>query len=217
MSEQIRVEEVIGQVMRDRPGRTAIAYRGQTWTYTDLRALVDGQKARLATAGLSERDRAIIWMENSTDYVATYLAVLELGGTIVALHPQTTAEEVVRIVRHVGAAGLIVSTAVKHWVMRDFESTGLRFVLTGHDVHSLQYRDSGYLAPEGIAQIIYTSGSTGRPKGVVLTHKNLIANTRSILSYLQLTEDDSVTAVLPFVYAYGNSVMLTHLFTGAGL
>lgn len=217
MSEQIRVEEVIGQVMRDRPGRTAIAYRGQTWTYTDLRALVDGQKARLATAGLSERDRAIIWMENSTDYVATYLAVLELGGTIVALHPQTTAEEVVRIVRHVGAAGLIVSTAVKHWVMRDFESTGLRFVLTGHDVHSLQYRDSGYLAPEGIAQIIYTSGSTGRPKGVVLTHKNLIANTRSILSYLQLTEDDSVTAVLPFVYAYGNSVMLTHLFTGGRL
>lgn len=217
LAEKLCIEEVIGHVIRACPERTAILSKGQTWTYADLRTLIDVQKERLANAGLSERDRAVIWMENSTEYVVTYLAVLELGGIVVALHSQTTVEEVVRIVRHVGASGVIVSTAVKHWTMGDFESTGLRFVQAGHNVHRLHYRDPGYLVPEGVAQIIYTSGSTGRPKGVVLTHRNLVANTRSILAYLQLTADDSVMAVLPFVYAYGNSVMLTHLFVGGTL
>ena len=64
-------------------------------------------------AGLSEQDRAIVWMENSPEYVVTYLAVLQLGGIVVAVHPQTTAEEVGRIIRHVGGAGLIVSPTVK--------------------------------------------------------------------------------------------------------
>jgi long-chain acyl-CoA synthetase len=215
--DESRVERIIGWMMGANPEKTAVIYRGRRWTYGDLRACVDSQKARLADAGLSEESRAIVWMENSPEYVAAYLAILELGGIVVALHPQTTAEEVERIIRHVGAAGLILSPSVKHWTMRQFESAGLRFLFSGEDSHRLQYRDSGHVVPEGVAQIIYTSGSTGQPKGVVLTHRNLVANTRSILSYLQLTADDSVMAVLPFVYAYGNSVMLTHLFSGGTL
>lgn len=212
-----RVEEIIGHAMESHRGRTAVVYRGQSWTYADLRALVDTQKARLADAGLCERGRVIVWMENSTEYIATYLAVLEAGGIVVALHPQTTTEEVLRILRHVGAMGIVVSPAVRHWTMSDFESAGLRFLLAGDCVHHLQYQDAGYAVPAGVAQIIYTSGSTGRPKGVVLTHQNLVSNTQSILTYLQLTREDSVMAVLPFVYAYGNSVMLTHLFVGGTL
>jgi acyl-CoA synthetase (AMP-forming)/AMP-acid ligase II len=213
----MRVEQVINRTMESCCQKTAIVYKANRWSYADLRALVDARKSQLAKVGLSEQDRAIVWMENSPEYVATYLAVLELGGIVVALHPQTTTEEVGRIIRHVGGAGLIVSPTVKHWTMSDFESVGLRFLLTGEDMHRMDYRDAGQEVPGGVAQIIYTSGSTGRPKGVVLTHKNLMANTRSILDYLQLTADDSVMAVLPFVYAYGNSVMLTHLFVGGAL
>jgi long-chain acyl-CoA synthetase len=213
----MRVEQVINQTMESCRQKTAIVYKANRWSYADLRALVDTRKSQLVKTGLSEQDRAVVWMENSPEYVATYLAVLELGGIVVAMHPQTTTEEVGRIIRHVGGAGLIVSPTVKHWTMSDFESVGLRFLLTGEDMHCMDYRDAGHEVPEGVAQIIYTSGSTGRPKGVVLTHKNLMANTRSILDYLQLTADDSVMAVLPFVYAYGNSVMLTHLFLGATL
>lgn len=215
--DESRVECIIDRMMGANSEKTAVIYKGRRWTYGDLRVRVDLQKARLADAGLFEKNRVIVWMENSPEYVAAYLAILELGGIVVALHPQTTAEEVKRIIRHLGAAGLIVSPAMKQWALGDFEPTGLRFLFAGEDLHRMQYHNSGHVVPEGVAQIIYTSGSTGRPKGVVLTHRNLIANTRSILSYLQLTTDDSVMAVLPFVYAYGNSVMLTHLFAGGTL
>ena len=213
----MRVEQVINRTMEACGRKTAVVYKTGRWTYADLRSLVDARKSQLVKAGLSEQDRAIVWMENCPEYVATYLAVLELGGIVVALHPQATTEEVVRIIRHVGGAALVVSPTVKRWTMSDFESLGLRFLLVGKNIHRMDYRDTGYEVPDDVAQIIYTSGSTGRPKGVVLTHKSLTANIRSILEYLQLTADDSAMAVLPFVYAYGNSVMLTHLFVGGAL
>ena len=217
VGQALRVEQVVARTMESYRQKTAVIYQGQHWSYGELRRAVDVKKSRLEEAGFSRMDRAIVWMENSPDYVAMYLAVLELGGIVVALHQQTMREEVDRIIRHVGAAALIVSPTIRQWAIGDFESAGLRFLLAGDDVHRMHYRDSGFKPPEGSAQIIYTSGSTGRPKGVVLTHKNLIANTRSILEYLQLTAADSVMAVLPFVYAYGNSVMLTHLFVGGTL
>jgi len=68
-----------------------------------------------------------------------------------------------------------------------------------------------------LAQIIYTSGTTGRPKGVALSHRNLLANCRSIVQYLQLGVWDSVLVVLPFYYAYGNSLLLTHAAVGGRL
>lgn len=213
----MRIEQIIDRTMKSCCQQTAIVYKANRWSYADLHTLVDARKKLLVKAGLSEQDRAVVWMENSLEYVVTYLAVLQLGGIVVAVHPQTTAEEVGRIIRHVGGAGLIVSPTVKQWRVSDFESVGLRFLLVGEDLYRMDYRDAGHEVPEDVAQIIYTSGSTGRPKGVVLTHKNLIANTRSILEYLRLTANDSVMAVLPFVYAYGNSVMLTHLFVGGAL
>ncbi|MDD5344834.1 MAG: AMP-binding protein, partial [Smithella sp.] len=71
--------------------------------------------------------------------------------------------------------------------------------------------------PSDLAQIIYTSGTTGKPKGVMLTHANLLANTRSVVEYLCLTDRDSVMVVMPFFYSYGNSVLLTHIAVGGKL
>ena len=66
-------------------------------------------------------------------------------------------------------------------------------------------------APQDLASIIYTSGSTGKPKGVMLTHGNLVANIRSIVAYLELTERDVQMVVLPFFYVMGKSLLNTHV------
>jgi acyl-CoA synthetase (AMP-forming)/AMP-acid ligase II len=70
---------------------------------------------------------------------------------------------------------------------------------------------------ENCAEIIFTSGSTGKPKGVMISHKNLIANTSSIVEYLQLTADDRMLVVLPFYYCYGLSLLHTHLRAGGSI
>jgi long-chain acyl-CoA synthetase len=70
---------------------------------------------------------------------------------------------------------------------------------------------------ENCAEIIFTSGSTGKPKGVMISHKNLIANTGSIIEYLKLTRNDRMLVVLPFYYCYGLSLLHTHLRVGGSI
>ena len=79
------------------------------------------------------------------------------------------------------------------------------------------YENTENFSSEKSAQIIFTSGTTGVPKGVVLSHRNLIANTTSIIQYLKLTENDIIEVVLPFYYCYGLSLLHTHLRVGGSL
>lgn len=79
------------------------------------------------------------------------------------------------------------------------------------------YKSSNSFNSNLPAQIIFTSGSTGKPKGVVLSHKNLIANTGSIIEYLHLSKDDTMEVVLPFFYCYGLSLLHTHLRVGGSI
>jgi long-chain acyl-CoA synthetase len=51
----------------------------------------------------------------------------------------------------------------------------------------------------------------------MISHKNLIANTQSILDYLRLTENDRMLVVLPLYYCYGLSLLHTHLRIGGSI
>ena len=71
--------------------------------------------------------------------------------------------------------------------------------------------------PDDLATLMFTSGSTEKPRGVMVSHRNITANTESIIQYLGLRETDRMMTVLPFHYCFGTSLLHTHLRVGGSL
>lgn len=68
-----------------------------------------------------------------------------------------------------------------------------------------------------LAVLLSTSGSTGSPKLVRLSASAVTANARSIAQALSIGPDDRAIASLPLQYAYGLSVLTSHLVAGGCL
>jgi long-chain acyl-CoA synthetase len=71
--------------------------------------------------------------------------------------------------------------------------------------------------PDADAVLLFTSGTTAAAKIVRVTHRNIVANTDSIVEYLALTRDDRMLVVLPFYYCFGLSLLHTHLRVGGSV
>ena len=68
-----------------------------------------------------------------------------------------------------------------------------------------------------LALLLTTSGSTGSPKLVRLTRNSLLANARSIASYLGIQPGERSIQSLPIHYSYGLSLVNSHLAAGAAV
>ncbi len=68
-----------------------------------------------------------------------------------------------------------------------------------------------------LALLLTTSGSTGSRKLVRQSYKNIYENSKSIIKYLNLDENQRSITTLPMNYTYGLSVINTQLLSGGSL
>jgi crotonobetaine/carnitine-CoA ligase len=76
--------------------RTFLEFRGERWSYGDLRRVTDAIAARLHRLGVVPGDRVAIRLPNSPEHVFAWLAAAKLGATVAPLHAQWTNAEVDR-------------------------------------------------------------------------------------------------------------------------
>lgn len=173
---------------------------------------------------LGEDNKIILISQNSLFFITCYLAIIKSGNVCVPLNPSIEQENLSYIESLTQCKYSFASDqSMKNHTFRSelFNESKLDEIIQSQKKHNENSRtelsQNSLFNENRLADILFTSGSTGTPKGVMLTHRNLRANTESILSYLKLRSDDSILLVLPLYYCYGLSILHTHLKVGAAI
>lgn len=187
----------------------------QRYTYGDLGRAAGRLVAALETAGIRPGSAIGLLGTNSFFWLAGYLAALKFG-LVVPLSDKQADQE---LAAQVEWAGCVAVLADRRQLRRVGDVLGHLPVVTDQTLAddgptSWPHRE---VPLDTDAALMFTSGTTARPKAVRLTHRNLMANTRSIVEYLGLGRSDRVLVILPFHYVFGASLLHTHLAVGGSM
>jgi acyl-CoA synthetase (AMP-forming)/AMP-acid ligase II len=161
--------------------------------------------------------------ENSVFFIVSYFGIMKSGNIAVPLSTKIEKNELSNIIKLCSIEHFFVQDKFKD-VLRGqkleiIRDTNINNVLAKNNAAVKKHNISEMpeTPDDSIAAIIFTSGSTGTSKGVILSHKNIMSNTDSIIQYLKIAKNDIQLVVLPFYYCFGTSLLHTHIKIGASL
>ncbi|GGG39977.1 AMP-binding protein [Bizionia arctica] len=160
----------------------------------------------------------ILISPNSKYFITAYLGILKSGNTCVPLNFAIEQENLDFILNTTECDTVFMAKSARSKYkipshIQVIEEEDLDQIIANQSIVDYYVE----VEKNQLAEIIFTSGSTGIPKGVMISHENIIANTNSIISYLNLTSKDTMCVVLPFFYCYGLSLLHTHLRVGGSI
>jgi benzoate-CoA ligase family protein len=206
--------------------RIALTGVGGEMTYAALHEKVRRTEAGLRALGLQPEQRIMMFMADSPDFVALYLAAMRMGAVPVPVSTMLRPDGLIELLRDSRARLLAVTTdfaevaaeAVPHApelqaVLIDAATT----MNAGIPVHRLDElatdpsKEPSYpTGPDSPAFWLYTSGTTGRPKAAMHRHGAVAAVCDTYGSQvLGIRPDDRCLSVAKafFAYGLGNSLL----------
>jgi long-chain acyl-CoA synthetase len=223
----MNLSEVVDLFAGRMPDHTALVFEDRQFTYAELLAAINRLSNALTKAGITRGDCVAILLGNRPEFVASYFAVIRMGGVAATLNPVSTAyelahyfaeckpkavickaehvpriEELKRKGRHVE---LIISIepsegAVSYEeIQRDFPD-------------KFSALDA---SPDDPAVIIFTAGLLGRALGATLSHKNLESNSTMLRDQCSGGPEHHSLSLIPMFHAFGAATnLLGALYAG---
>lgn len=229
------IHHMLSASARHRPDKEALVHGEKRLSYRDVEARVSGLARGLREAGAERGDRIGIYLDASTPQAISIFGISRASSVFVPMNGLLFPDQIAHIARDCRMKGLIttreklsgLSTVLKEIPSLEF------LVLVGdggpidmsHSVYSFdqlemltapaKWRDDSI--EQDLAAILYTSGSTGKPKGVMLSHAQVMAGSRIVCTYLEITHADRILAVLPFSFDAGMNQLMTAWQQGSTL
>ncbi|CAG8763317.1 3679_t:CDS:2, partial [Acaulospora morrowiae] len=177
-------------------------------------------------AGFKRGDVLTIISPNQVDYPIVIFGAIAAGGKVSTANPTYTAHDLSFQFTDSGTSIIIthplcLSATIKAadeaqiphskiFLISDNEVNGFQPYYTlfvDREFEPIEY--SPEEAKNTTAFLCYSSGTTGKNKGVEITHTNIVANLKQIVSFeLELGPKNIFMGVLPFFHIYGLTILL---------
>ncbi|MBL8310614.1 MAG: malonyl-CoA synthase [Burkholderiales bacterium] len=190
---------------------TGTSLRQYTWRD------IDEATARIANLlsgmQLPEGSRVAVQTEKSVEALMLYLGVLRAGYVYLPLNTAYQAAEIEYFVGNAEPAVVVCSPKSLPWVQPIADAARVTKVFTLDEnglgtlsdaaaaqstAHATAVRKA-----DDLAAILYTSGTTGRSKGAMLSHRNLLSNAQTLVSYWGWSGRDVLIHALPIFHVHG--------------
>lgn len=213
------------------PDKTAVIFENKKYKYRDLHEMSNRIANGLIDLGVVRGDRIIICLDNRIETIILFWAVLKANAIVSIINPNTSIQKIAYMIKDADAKCVFVkneSLLLDEYQQWTCDTRQIIIVNNNDDEkYPINYKKllttPKHTCPPrsgldiDLATIVYTSGSTGIPKGVMLTHRNMIAASASINSYLALQNDDVIISALPLSFDYGLYQMILTFLNGATL
>ncbi|CRL26827.1 AMP-dependent synthetase/ligase [Penicillium camemberti] len=208
-------------------------WTGARWTYGQLKDETDRLARGMLASGIQKGDRVGIMAGNCEQYISVFFAAARVGAILVVLNNTYTPSELYYALNHSECRMLFMTPRIGRHNLEEVlnqlgpnpkkaaTSESLEEIVilresynnftTYHDVmerglsqaaHVLQDREAE-LRPDDVCNLQFTSGSTGSPKAAMLTHHNLVNNSRFIGDRMNLTSFDVLCCPPPLFHCFG--------------
>ena len=201
----------------------------QTLSWQQTKDTTESLSLGLSNLGLKRADKIAVIGQNTTMMYLSMLATQSLGGVIVPIFPDASAEEFQSLLAHAEIKAVIcqdqeqidkieiVKKNIKSLEFLIYEQPrGMRSYNQNY-IHSIDeliqaggsvkgngksYFENEIMSGDGddLSTIIYTPGTTANPKGVMLSYNSLISAGLSAAKHEKIDADENVLAYLPMAW-----------------
>ncbi|MBN2880964.1 AMP-binding protein [Candidatus Woesearchaeota archaeon] len=189
------VDSLVHEENFDRPAKSARLSNGTRFvkTFGDLYTEITSYANGFLDLGLDKSDRVVLLADNTIDWLSISLGLNYAGIIDVPRGTDSTQDEISFILSHSEAQVAIAQNESALKKILESKSNNIKRIITMFEKdgfmstsqileHSKSVvRAIPTVSQDDVAGIVYTSGTTSNPKGVMLTHGNLIINTRDVV------------------------------------
>jgi fatty-acyl-CoA synthase len=184
------------------------------WSFAEVCVEAKRIGGCLQALGLAKGDRLALVLTTPENFVLSFLGAISAGIMPVPLYPPLALgrldnyiDKAVGILRVSGAKAILTTKElipVLHPVLS--RTPTLKSILDIDILQQIEGAALGEIAPQPDEPCFlqFTSGSTSAPRGVIVTHRNLIANSKAIIQSLNISPDsDMCVSWLPLYHDMG--------------
>lgn len=123
------IYEQFEKVCKDFAEKPALIYLGKSWRFSQLKEAVETLAAHLLKMGITQGDRAILYLSNTPQWVISWLALLRIGAVSIPISPIYTPTDLKYMANDSGAETIFCLDTNFGYVAQVLPETGIKRVI----------------------------------------------------------------------------------------